>query len=74
MGQGDLTTPLANDEIELVRQWILRGAPQTGNVVDFSMLTDYYTNGGVGLLDQPPVQAAIEGFKFTLCQFYGARP
>lgn len=39
--------PLADHEIELVRQWILRGAPLTGNVVDTALINTYYRDGGI---------------------------
>ncbi len=38
---------LANNEIELVRQWILYGAPDTGIVVDTAMVNAYYRTGGM---------------------------
>ena len=38
---------LANNEIELVRQWILYGAPKTGNVVDTGLINTYYRTGGI---------------------------
>lgn len=37
---------LTKPEIELFRQWILRGAPQTGNVVDTALITKYYSGKG----------------------------
>ncbi|MCW5906853.1 MAG: T9SS type A sorting domain-containing protein [Chitinophagales bacterium] len=41
-GGGALSKP----EIELIRQWILFGAPQTGNVVDTSVINKYYSGKG----------------------------
>jgi hypothetical protein len=38
---------LANNEIELVRQWILHGAPETGEVIDTAMINTFYRNGGI---------------------------
>ncbi len=35
--------PLPNNEIELIRQWIYAGAPQTGNVVNQTMINKYYS-------------------------------
>jgi hypothetical protein len=37
---------LSNQDIELIRQWVLKGAPQTGNVVDTSVIRRYYTGYG----------------------------
>ena len=38
---------LAKEEIELVRQWILRGAPQNGTVVDTDIIDLYYSGAGI---------------------------
>lgn len=37
---------LAKQDIELVRQWILHGAPQTGDVVDNAVIDLYYSGAG----------------------------
>jgi hypothetical protein len=59
---------LANNEIELVRQWILYGAPDTGTVVDTSIINGYYRNGGIDDTYSPhPAPAAGEGFQI----YYG---
>lgn len=44
MPQG--ASALSKPEIELFRQWILRGAPQTGNVVDTAIIAKYYSGKG----------------------------
>ena len=44
---------LANNEIELVRQWIMYGAPETGVVVDTAMINTFYRNGGLGDVYSP---------------------
>ncbi len=44
---------LEDYDIELVRQWILMGAPQTGTKVDYQLLVDYYTNGGIDMIPVP---------------------
>ena len=38
---------LKNFEIELVRQWILFGAPDTGTIVDTALINTYYRDGGI---------------------------
>lgn len=40
------TTKLPDNEIELVRQWILFGAPLTGSVIDTAVINRYYREGG----------------------------
>lgn len=55
---------LAKEDIELVRQWILRGAPQTGEVVDTDVIDLYYS--GFGKDDSypnPTPPASGEGFQ-----------
>ena len=54
---------LSDADIELVRQWIQNGAPQNGSVVDYSMLVDYYTNGGLPFIAAPPAPNPSEGFQ-----------
>ncbi|CAN5501982.1 hypothetical protein BH10BAC1_BH10BAC1_04110 [soil metagenome] len=43
MPDGTTPTPLADNEIELIRQWIYAGAPQTGTVVNTTMINKYYS-------------------------------
>lgn len=63
--------PLSNIEIETVRQWILWGAPSTGNVVDTSLINTYYTEGGITPLITPPTPPAPgEGFQVHLGKFF----
>lgn len=45
---------LENKQIELIRQWIYKGAPLTGNVVDTSLINEYYTVGGINSIPTPP--------------------
>ena len=53
MPDGTSPVPLTNKEIELIRQWIYQGAPQTGNVVDTAMINKYYN--GYGIAGTPAV-------------------
>ena len=54
---------LSDQEIELVRQWILKAAPQTGNVVNYQRLIDYYTLGGKPKITRPPAPPAGQGYQ-----------
>lgn len=38
---------LADNEVELIRQWIIFGAPETGEVVDTALINTYYREGGI---------------------------
>jgi hypothetical protein len=38
---------LKNEEIELVRQWILKGAPMTGSVVDTAVINKFYNGKAI---------------------------
>ncbi|GIV34156.1 MAG: hypothetical protein KatS3mg031_1691 [Chitinophagales bacterium] len=50
-------------DIELVRQWILMGAPQTGNKVNYPLLVEYYTQGGFDMLPIPATPSPLEGMQ-----------
>lgn len=43
----DTVNTLSNSEVELIRQWIYAGAPQTGNVVDTVVINKYYNGWGI---------------------------
>jgi hypothetical protein len=59
---------VANNEIELVRQWILYGAPETGTVVDTGMINTYYRSGGIDDTYSPhDAPASGQGFQL----YYG---
>lgn len=65
-------TSLTSVEKELIRQWILFGAPATGEVVKESLLVDYYENG-LGANSFPVVPAApaaSEGFQIKMGPFF----
>ncbi|HXH19286.1 MAG TPA: T9SS type A sorting domain-containing protein [Chitinophagales bacterium] len=57
---------LQDYEIELIRQWIIAGAQETGNVVDYQLLQDYYTNGGLDFIPIPQAPAPGKGFQVRL--------
>ena len=64
-------TPLSDKEIEFVRQWILYGAFETGTLFDKTLLEDYYDNGGVNSVSNPPMPPADgEGFQIHLGPFF----
>lgn len=64
-------TPLSDKEIEFIRQWILHGANETGTLFDKTLLEDYYDNGGVASVDNPPMPPAEgEGFQIHLGPFF----
>lgn len=50
-------------EAELIRQWVIWGAPKTGSPVDISAINDYYTNGGVPKTPRPAAPAPGKGFQ-----------
>ncbi len=61
-----IASGLANHDIELVRQWIVAGAPETGEVVPKQRLVDFYSGLGLPRIQQPTVPAASEGFQIHL--------
>lgn len=62
----DGLTPLLDQEIEMIRQWIIYGAPETGNVVDKSLIDDYYTIGGIDKIERPTPPKSCEGFQIHM--------
>ena len=62
---------VADKEIELVRQWILYGAQETGVTFDKTLMEDYYDNGGIESIVNPPMPPAPgEGFQIHLGPYY----
>jgi len=55
--------PLANAEIELVRQWIMFGCLQTGQVVSEQTLIDFYSGKALPEIEAPPVPPEGQGFQ-----------
>lgn len=67
----DTTTQLSNTEVELIRQWILAGAPQTGTVVDTTVIAKYY--GGLGINNVPaqhPIPTEPGAFQIHLGKIF----
>lgn len=66
-GEGDACPhnmpALANSEIELIRQWIMFGAPQSGEVVSEQLLIDFYNGNALPQIDAPPAPPAGQGFQ-----------
>lgn len=56
---------LANHEIEMIRQWVIWGAQETGTFVDPDMIEEYYTVGGIADIDRPmtPEEEGLEGYQ-----------
>ena len=68
-----LTEPqLTQEERELIRQWVLFGAPPSGEVVDEQLISDYYSTNGLASFPDgpPPAPAAGEGFQIKMGPFY----
>jgi len=62
---------LDETEIELVRQWILYGAPFEGTVVESSVIDEFYNNNGIMSMPTPPTPpSASEGFQVHLGPFF----
>jgi hypothetical protein len=56
--------PLADKEIELIRQWIIYGAKETGDAVDEELINTFYDDGGIQSVPSPPMPPAPdEGFQ-----------
>ena len=68
-----LNRSLTDVEKELIRQWILFGAPRQGTVIQETLLKDYY-EGGIGRASfpegAPPAPAPSEGFQIKMGPFF----
>lgn len=59
------------EDKELIRQWILKGAPETGEVVDQNIIAEYYNGNGINSIESPPAAPAPdEGFQIHLGPFF----
>lgn len=58
-------------EKETVRQWIVYGAQQNGTNYDYSVMEEYYTNGGIESIENAPAAPdPSEGFQLHVGPFY----
>jgi len=60
---------LSNIEKELVRQWILFGAPDSGQVVERSLLEEFYNGNGIQSVEEAP-EPPEQGFQIHVGPFY----
>lgn len=56
-------TNVSKAEAEIIRQWILWGAPKTGSPVDEAVIEEYYTDGGAPFISRPPAPEPGKGFQ-----------
>lgn len=63
-------SPLEKEEVELIRQWILYGAPETGLVVSQATLYNYYHNNGMARIEKPAAPAPEDGFQMHMGPFF----
>ena len=63
------STPLNNDEIDLINAWIVQGAPETGIVADTQLIQDYHNGMGKAQMDPPAAPDSSEGFQIHLSGF-----
>lgn len=61
---------LEKEEVELIRQWILAGAPQNGSVVNPQTLYDYYHVNGMARIERPDAPPAGAGFQMHMGPFF----
>jgi hypothetical protein len=62
---------LKDREKELIRQWILFGSPETGNVVDTALIGQYYDGQGVdGITSRPAAPHVDSGFQIKLGPYF----
>lgn len=61
---------LAKEEVELIRQWILYGARETGTQVNPQTLYDYYHVNGMARIEKPAPPAEGEGFQMHMGPYF----
>ncbi|MBK6620171.1 MAG: hypothetical protein IPG32_04595 [Saprospirales bacterium] len=62
---------LSDLEKELIRQWVLFGAPANGAVVEEQLLVDFYNGQGQKSFPNPPAAPSPgEGFQLKMGPFY----
>ncbi|MEL7220542.1 MAG: T9SS type A sorting domain-containing protein [Bacteroidota bacterium] len=63
---------LTEVEKEMIRQWLLYGAPTSGTVVDRTIIEDYYAGNGEASFPDgpPPAPAPEEGYQIKMGPFY----
>lgn len=71
-GAHDYPVELTNVETELVRQWMLFGAPLSGQVMNDALLNSYYNVAGLKAFpDGPPAPPSVgEGFQIKMGPYY----
>lgn len=64
--------PLTDIEKEMIRQWILFGARETGETVDKALIESYYNEGGLEAFPDgaPDAPIASEGFQMKMGPFF----
>ncbi len=63
---------ITDEEKELIRQWLLFGAPENGEVVDEDLIHDYYNTNGLDAFPDGPPEAPDpeDGFQVKVGPFF----
>lgn len=59
-------TPLLDQEVEMIRQWILFGAPENGVAYNKALVDEFYTIGGMPKMQRPTPPKSCEGFQIHM--------
>lgn len=75
--EGGSMPPMTQDQLtevekEMIRQWILYGAPANGTVVDPQLIEDYYAGNDLESFPDgpPPAPTAEEGFQIKMGPYF----
>lgn len=73
-GEGDPMpqgfSSLKDEEVELIRQWILFGCPDTADVVDTTVLYNFYNGMGAVRVERPSAPSPTLGFQVKYGPFF----
>ncbi|MBL4625953.1 MAG: hypothetical protein JKY42_12555, partial [Flavobacteriales bacterium] len=70
-GSMPATGTLDDKQKELIRQWILFGAPETGSIVDTALIAEYYNGNSIDGVPTPIVAPnPAEGYQIKLGPFF----
>ena len=57
---------VSNSDIEIIRQWIIFGAPASGELINAQLISDFYNFGGQPFIPTPSIPNPADGFQMRI--------